>query len=217
MDNMYQGYRPDGAPTAPYSTNRDGGHRGGRGRLIAGIALASVLAGGAAFAAVTIVGNAPEAAGPTGQAALLNSALSSAATPATAASDTTAGPLHLLRDPLARLRLLGGMDGQFTFETKTGPRTLAFERGTIRSVAGGDVVVRAADGTTWAWELVSDSVVRENGQKTATGALSAGQLVFVGGPVVNGTRDARLVVIRTAPKTSTSGATSSGSTGASIS
>lgn len=212
---MYQGYGPDGAPTAPYSTNRDGGHRGGRGRLIAGIALASVLAGGAAFAAVTIVGNAPEAAGPTGQAALLNSALSSAATPATAASDTTAGPLHLLRDPLARLRLLGGMDGQFTFETKTGPRTLAFERGMIRSVAGGDVVVRAADGTTWAWELVSDSVVRENGQKTATGALSAGQLVFVGGPVVNGTRDARLVVIRTAP--STSGATSSGSTGASIS
>jgi hypothetical protein len=108
-----------------------------------------------------------------------------------------------VRDALARLRRLGGIDGQFTFETKTGPKTLAFERGTIQSVSGKDVVVRAKDGTTWNWTLVGDSVVREDGTKSASSALAAGQLVFVGGPVVSGSHDARLIVIRNPAKSST--------------
>jgi hypothetical protein len=209
-NNMYPGNGPDRTQTAPQSTNRGGGHRAGRGRMIAAIAAAGVLAGGAAFGAVTILGSGPALAGPTGQAAVLNSALTSAtpATAATPASSTKAGRHR--RYPLARLRLLGGMDGQFTFETKTGPRTLAFERGTIQSVAGGQVVVRATDGTTWSWTLVSDSVVRENGKKTTTSALSAGELVFTGGPVVNGAHDARLIVIRTPQKSGSSGTSSSG-------
>ncbi|MBV9384772.1 MAG: hypothetical protein JO242_29440, partial [Streptosporangiaceae bacterium] len=139
--------------------------------------------------------------------ALLNSALSSATatsggtTPGGSTSGAaTPGPGHRARGALARLRLLGGIDGQFTFETKAGPRTIAFERGTIQSAASGDVVVRATDGTTWTWEIVSDSVIRDRGRKTAVSALSAGQLVFVGGPVVNGARDARLIVIRTSTK-----------------
>ena len=102
----------------------------------------------------------------------------------------------------ARLRGLGGMDGQFTFETKNGPKTLAFERGTIQSVSGQDVVVKAKDGTTWNWTLVSDSVVRQDGTKTTSSALSAGELVFVGGPVVRGSHDARLIVIRDPQKSS---------------
>lgn len=206
---MYQGHGPDRTPTAPFQPYSTEPRRSHRGRLVTGIALASVLAGGAAFAAVSMAGNAPAATGPTGQAAVLNSALSTAATPSATTGGTTSGPRHRLRDPLARLRLLGGIDGQFTFETKSGPRTLAFQRGTIQSVTGEDVVVRATDGLKWTWEIVSDSVVRESGEKTTTGALAAGQLVFVGGPVIDGARDARLIVIRTATK---SGSTSGSST-----
>ena len=99
---------------------------------------------------------------------------------------------------LARLRRLGGMYGQFTYETKQGARTLAFERGTIASVAGGDVVVRAHDGTTWVWDLTGTSVVRDDGKRTTESALAAGEQVFAGGPVTGGTRDARLIVIRKA-------------------
>ncbi len=101
------------------------------------------------------------------------------------------------RHRLARVALLRGIDGQFTFRGKGGTiRTLAFERGIIQSVSGGDVVVRASDGTTWTWVLGSESVVRESGKKTATSALAAGEPVWVGGPVVSGAKDARLVVIR---------------------
>jgi hypothetical protein len=108
---------------------------------------------------------------------------------------------------LARLRRLGGMYGQYTFQTASGPRTLAFERGTIVSVGGGDVLVRAADGVTWTWALTGTSVVREDGTKEAQGTAGAqstlrqGQTVFAGGPVISGTRDARVIVIREAGTT----------------
>jgi endonuclease YncB( thermonuclease family) len=114
-------------------------------------------------------------------------------------------PAARVRSALARLRRLGGIDGELTYHNKTGFHTLAFERGTIQSVSGSDVVVKAADGTTWAWTIVSDTVVRKSGSKTPTSALAAGETVFAGGPVVNGARDARLIVIR-AP---TSGASNS--------
>src|SRR2546421_604643 len=58
------------------------------------------------------------------------------------------------------------------------------------------VVIKAADGTTWTWHVVSDTVVRKNGAKTTTSALSAGETVFAGGPVVSGARDARVIIIR---------------------
>ena len=213
---MYQGYGQDDVPTAQHSTKRRGSHHG---RTAAGIAAAGVLAGGVAFAAVSLTGGdapAAAAAGPTGQAAVLNDALTAASAPASSATAAGTAPAGttgaarwpLLRNPLVRLRLLGGMDGQFTFETRTGPRTLAFERGTIQSVSGGDVVIRARDGLTWTWEIVSDSVVRDSGRKSTVSALSAGQLVFVGGPVVDGARDARLIVIRTPAATSTPSAPS---------
>ena len=211
-------------PTAPHSTNPGRGRGTGRGRLIAGAAAATVLVGGAAFGAVTMLGGSPAAAvtGPTGQAAVLNDALTTAAAPAgsTTAGGTSASPAtqtRHLRDALARLRRLGGIDGQFTFETKTGPKTLAFERGTIQSVSGPDVVVRAKDGTTWSWTLVGDSVVRQDGSKSTSSALSAGQLVFVGGPVVRGTHDARLIVIRDPQKSTRSGTTPSTSTSSALS
>ena len=99
---------------------------------------------------------------------------------------------------LARLRRLGGMYGQATFETKTGARTLAFERGTIMSVAGDDVVIRAHNGMTEAWTLTSKSVVRENGKAEDRQRSAAGELVFAGGPVTGGAHDIRVIVVRKA-------------------
>jgi hypothetical protein len=144
------------------------------------------------------------ASGPSGQAAMLNGVLADATSAQSVATGTATRPgdaalaLRRIRRALIRLRLLGGMYGQYTFETKKGPRTLAFERGTLISVAGADVTVRAKDGTTLTWVLTSTSVVREDGSRTPASKLAAGQSVFAAGPVSGTTRDARLIVIRAA-------------------
>jgi hypothetical protein len=162
-----------------------------------GITLAGFLAGGG-IALAALSGGGTAAANPalsnsgstsSLQAAELNSALSTAA-------GSASTPPARVRWALGRLRRLGGVDGEFTFHNKTGFHTLAFERGIVQSVSGSDVVIKAADGTTWTWQIVSDTVVRKNGAKTTTSALSAGETVFAGGPVVSGARDARLIVIR---------------------
>ncbi len=172
-----------------------------------GIALAAVSGGGtpAASSALSNSGNATNL-----QATELNSALS------TAASSASTSPARV-RWALGRLRRLGGIDGQFTYHNKTGFHTLAFERGTIQSVSGSDVVIKAADGTTWTWQIVSDTVVRKSGAKTTTSALSAGETVFAGGPVVNGAKDIRLIVIGTASSTGSAGPSGSESAQTSLS
>ena len=153
-----------------------------------------LVGGGITLAAVS--GGGGQASGT--QAAALNTALSDAA-------GNPAGPPARVRWALGRLRRLGGVDGTATFHNKTGFHTLSFERGTIQSVNGSDVVITAADGTTWTWHIVSNTVVRQNGAKTTTSALSAGETVFAGGPVVSGNRDARLIVIRPAGASSPTG------------
>jgi hypothetical protein len=167
------------------------GPHGRMARWGAGITLAGFLAGGGFAVAAAASGPAAAPAATTSLAAStsnsdLNALLSASGT------STKAGQLG----PIQRLRRLGGMYGSFTYRTKTaGDRTLAYERGTIESVTGGDVVVQAPDGTTMTWLLVSNTVVRDHGKST-TSALAGGQLVFVGGPVVSGAKDARLIVIR---------------------
>jgi len=158
-----------------------------------GITLAGFLAGGGIAWAAT----SGTSASASSQGAVLNSALS------TAASTSSTVPAARVRSALARLRRIGGVDGEVTFHYQGGYRTLAFERGTIQSVSGSDVVIKAPDGTVWAWTIVSDTVVRKSGSKTTTSALSAGELVFAGGPVANGDKDARLIVIRTPKSSST--------------
>jgi hypothetical protein len=181
----------------------------------AGITLAGFLAGGG-FALAGGGGAARAAAQSTTSAnnAQLNALLSASstaasgtATSATAASGTGAASAsgtgkHRTRS-LRGLRGLGGMYGSFTFRTQSGDETLSFERGTIESVSSSNIVVRAADGTTMTWLLVSDTVVRDHGTSSTSG-LSDGQLVFVGGPVTSGARDARLIVVRTGRSTTTS-------------
>jgi hypothetical protein len=179
----------------------------------AGITLAGFLAGGGIALAVTGGSNpasaAPPASGSTQvQGAALNSVLNTAAATA---------PLPRIRFALARLRALGGVDGEFTFHNSMGYHTLAFERGTIQSVSGSQVVVRAPNGTTWTWLIVSDTVVRQDGKKTTAGALATGQTVFAGGPVVSGAKDARLIVIRPDDSASGSSSSVSGPSGTSVS
>ena len=206
MYSTGNGTGADEMPTAPYGV--PGAPAGGpgknsskgpwsRGKRAAAAIGACVLVGGGAFAVVRAATGSPgsltadtqtvatsgfqagTSASLTGQAGTLGSVLS--ARPAGRA---------------VRLRRLGGMYGEYTFENKKGSHTLAFERGTITSLGSGDVVVRAANGTSWTWQLVSTSVVREDGTKEPQSKLGYGQVVFVGGPVTNGARDARLIVIR---------------------
>jgi hypothetical protein len=170
-----------------------------------GITLAGFLAGGGiALAAASGGGTAasPASGASSATAAELNSALGDAGS-----SSSTVPPARV-RWALGRLRLLGGVDGTFTFRNKTGFHTLSFERGTIQAVSGSSVVIKAPDGTTWIWLIVSDTVVRKSGSKTTTSALSAGETVFAGGPVVSGSRDARLIVIRAAGSPAPSGSQS---------
>jgi hypothetical protein len=179
-----------------------------------GVTLVGFLAGGGIALAVSGGSNPAAAApGPTGftqvQGTALNSELNAASSTSAAVS------LPRVRWALARLRALGGVDGELTFHNSTGFHTLAFERGAIQSASGGEVVVRAPDGTTWTWLIVSSTVVRQNGGKTTTGALSDGESVFVGGPVVSGAKDARLIVIR--PGGSSSSGSVSGPSGTSVS
>lgn len=125
----------------------------------------------------------------TGQADLTTLLAASASAPATASDK----PVRAL----GRLRRAGGMYGTITYRGKDGvDHTLAFERGTIVSASSTSVAVRAPDGTSMTWLIMAGTVVRERGAKATTAELQAGEQVFTGGPVVNGARDARLIVIR---------------------
>jgi hypothetical protein len=198
---------PAAIPDPSGSARRRRWRRWGVGAAVAGF----LLGGGITLAAVSGGGNTgASAAGlaSSTQAAALNSELSAAAGNATV-------PAARIRWALARLRRLGGVEGTVTFHNKTGFHTLSFERGTIQSVSGSDVVIKSPDGTTWTWLIVSDTVVRKNGSKATTSALSAGETAFAGGPVVNGARDARLIVVRS--KSPASGPSGSESASTSLS
>jgi hypothetical protein len=212
MDTMYgtpaEGYASP--PADPSST------RSRKKRLFrwgTGVTLASFLAGGgialaamsgSSWSGTAAASSASGASGASGaQAAELNSALSTAAS-----SSPTVTPARV-RWALGRLRRLGGVDGTVTFHDKTGFHTVSFERGTIQSVSASNVVIKTADGTTWTWQIVSDTVVRKNGAKTTASALSAGETVFAGGPVVNGAKDARLIVIGASGSSGLSGSSGS--------
>jgi len=105
---------------------------------------------------------------------------------------------RFIRRRIVRFFLLRGVDGQFSFKAADGTvRTLAYVRGVIESVNNGtSIVVQAADGSSWAWQLVSTTVVRDGTGKISKSTLAAGEQVWVGGPVVSGVKDARLIFVR---------------------
>jgi hypothetical protein len=66
----------------------------------------------------------------------------------------------------------------------------------IQSVsAGHTLVVKASNGDVWTWDLSTGTVVRDRGGKVAQTSLADGATVWVGGQVVSGAKDAKLVVI----------------------
>ena len=162
--------------------------------------MAAFLVGGGITLAVVSAGHTAASPVSSLQGAQLNTAL-------TDAGSATA-PAARVRWALGRIRRLGGVEGTATFHNKQGFHTLSFERGTIQSVSGGDVVIKSPDGTTWTWKIVSDTVVRKDGAKTTASTLSAGETVFAGGPVVSGARDARLIIVKPAASGGTSGSQS---------
>jgi hypothetical protein len=200
MTNMY---RPDADGGYPADAAEPGSARSPKRRLRwgAGIILAGFLVGGGITLAVVSAGGTPAAAVASpvssAQGAQLNTELSDAA-------GSSAVPAARVRWALGRIRRLGGVEGTATFRNKKGFHTLSFERGSIQSVSGSDVVIKSPDGTTWTWKIVSDTVVRKNGAKTTASALSAGETVFAGGPVVSGARDARLIIVKPAASAGTS-------------
>jgi hypothetical protein len=170
----------------------------------AGIAVAALLAGGGA-AAMVASGYGDDASSGS-QASLigrpgmrldsLDSAMLHAA---------QRGPAHCrnaaCRRRLARFRLrMRGIHGEVTFQSARGPRTLAFERGTVGSVTPAAVTVTAADGTTWTWHLAGDTTLRRAGRRVSAASLARGEHVFAGGPLVGGHDDARLIVIAPAAR-----------------
>jgi hypothetical protein len=171
-------------------------------RWTGGIAAAVLLAAGGATAGLKLAGN--SAASNTPGAVALNHVLGSspdggragrcARAPAGSSPGGQARAGHCRRTRL--LRLVRGMYGQVTYHGRAGTATLAFERGTVESAGGGHLVVRAADGTTWTWDLASNTVVRQHGQTAPGGALAGGARVFVAGAVSGGGKDARLVLVR---------------------
>jgi hypothetical protein len=103
--------------------------------------------------------------------------------------------LAMLR--LHRLRMLirRTLHGQITIETKSGPKTLAFERGAVQSASGSSLVVRAADGTTWTWALSSATRVIKAWHRVGANTLATGEQVVVLGEVSGASDQARRVVI----------------------
>ncbi len=171
---------------------------------------ATLNAAGAPDAAVTTSAGGPPASG-TGGAATAPAARRCAQLARTARAARRSGHPRLsgaaraatarcrfIRRRIVRFFLLRGVDGQFSFTAADGTvRTLAYVRGVIESVSNGtSIVVKAADGSSWAWQLVSTTVVRDSSGKISQSTLAVGEPVWVGGPVISGAKDARLIFVR---------------------
>ncbi|HXB47485.1 MAG TPA: hypothetical protein VNW50_06940 [Streptosporangiaceae bacterium] len=202
MDNPNLG--PTGQGAVPAAARRSGRSR----RVATTIAASAVLLGSGVAIGIALTGGASASSGTSASAG------SPAAVTATSlgalrcakivarirASEHPAAAMRLgalCSEPLLRLALVGGQHGQVTFKGKSSsPKTIAFERGTVESVTGSAVTVKAPDGTMWTWDLTASTTVRAAGQDTAQAKLATGDRIFVGGPVVSGARDARLIRIR---------------------
>jgi len=203
MENLNLGPAEAGAvPPAP--------RRFGRAkRLAATIAASAALLGTGAAIGIALTGGASASTGASGgTSATAGSSLAGASAIGAgkcakiaeklrvSGHPAAAMRLHALcTNPLLRLALIGGEYGQVTFKGKTSPKTIAFERGTVESVTGSAVTVRAPDGTTWTWDLTASTAIHAARHATAQAKLASGDRVFVGGPVVSGARDARLIRI----------------------
>lgn len=228
MDNMdTTQFDPiDPASTPPAPPRRWSGRTR---RVVTSVAVSAVLLGSGAGIGVALTGGASASTGgpssPSGSPASTTGASGntsgngSANTTAASAAATRCAKLEqrlrsnghpkaanrlqaFCRRPLLRLRLVGGEHGEVTFQTKAGPKTIAIERGTIQSVSSSNMTVVAKDGTTWTWDFTTSTKVHDAGKTVPSTNLSMGELVFVGGPVVSGVYDARVVRVHPASQPS---------------
>jgi hypothetical protein len=226
MDSMDNMDTTQFDPIDPASTPAPARRWSGRTRrVVTSVAVGAVLLGSGAGIGVALTGGASASTGgpssPSGNPASTSvaagnaSASGSAATTAYSVAAARCAKLEqrlrsnghpkaanriqaFCRRPLLRLRLVGGEHGEVTFQTKAGPKTIAIERGTIQAVSGSNMTVVAKDGTTWTWDFTTSTKVRDAGHTVPSTNLSTGELVFVGGPVVGGVYDARVVRIHPA-------------------
>jgi hypothetical protein len=190
-------------------------------RIVTTVAASAVLLGGGAGIGVALTGGASASSGSGSASTGSSGTAATTATTSATASGRCAKITAALQDsdhpraaarvrafchrPLLRLALVGGEYGQVTFKGTTTPRTIAFERGTVESLSGSVLTVQAADGTTWTWVLSSSTKVRSDGQLVGQSQLAGGEQVLVGGPVVSGARDAKLIRIRPSGSSGSSG------------
>jgi hypothetical protein len=207
MENL----QSDQVGPPPASVRRSGRAR----RVAATVGASAVLLGAGAAIGIALTGGASAAPASAGSPATRHDGLAAGKCTQVAQQLRKSGhPVAAVRlralcqSPLLRLALVGGEYGQVTFQSKTGPKTLAFERGTVESVTGSQFTVVAPDGITWTWDITASTVFREARQVTTKAALGNGDKVVVGGPVVHGARNAKLVRIRAASAAGAAGATS---------
>lgn len=177
--------------------------RSGRARrVVTSVAVSTVLLGSGAAIGIALTGGAAASTGSSpGQAAKAPAARHHCAQVVLGLRQgghpAAARRLHALcGDPLLRLAAIGGVHGEVTFQAKAGPKTLAFERGTVESVTTSALTVTAKDGTTWTWDVTSSTKIRASGHAAQLSQLKAGDLIFVGGPVLGAVKDAQLIRIR---------------------
>ncbi len=197
----YQNLYQDGMPVPPPPSAPRRKASGRFRRIAASGAAAVVLLGGGAAIGIAMTGGASADTSGSGSPAHQTAAAqcrSIAALVRRNGHPAAARRITALcrRSPLLRIAAVGGIYGSVTFKAKDGTRTLKFERGTVASVTGSVIIVRAVDGTTWTWDINASTAVREDGQKVAQSSLADGERVLVVGQVVSGTYDARLIRIR---------------------
>lgn len=206
-------FEPDDPASAAAGARRSGRTK----RIVTSVAVSAVLLGSGAAIGIAVTGGASASTSGASTGAASTSTTGGGVTSSTAAS-RAAGRCAKLEQrlrgnghtraaakvrafcgsALLRLAHVGGEHGEVTFEGKSGRKTIAFERGTIQAVSSSAMTVVANDGTTWTWDFTSSTVVRAAHQKVTSAKLSTGDMVLVGGPVVSGIHDARLIRIRDA-------------------
>ena len=183
------GWPPAPAPGRPVQPRGSGKHaRWSIGRWAIGLGAAIALAG-VSVLGLTLSGG---SGGGTAQAAGAVLTGNAAAAAGRGSSGATLKP----REARLALLLRRAMHGQITVASKKGPKTIAFERGTVQSVSGDALIVKAADGVTWTWQVGSDTRIFLARHRAGAGVLAAGQRVAVVGLVTGGTDQARRVLIR---------------------
>jgi hypothetical protein len=187
--NLYQdGAPPPPLPAGPKPTGRTR-------RILMSAGAATVLLGSGAAIGVAMTGGASAApsAATVAAAHCHRGAIRMLAGRHPLAARRLAATCHRF-GPLRRLLAAGAIHGEVTFQREQGMKTVGFERGTVLSASASAVTVRASDGTTWTWDIVARTALREGGHPVSS--VATGEHVLVAGPVVTGVRDARLIWIK---------------------